>query len=110
MSDRLTIPAEIYPGSGCAITFHGDAPDQIVSWQLVSFNPETLVEAASMGFLKWRTTYTGKHKKSVNYYFAPDGTQIVRYNTGRVYNTGVKYNGDAGLGGNVDKVKVTYAV
>jgi hypothetical protein len=49
----------------------GDAVDQAVYWELVSYDPETESEGVAMGSLLYEKTVTDGAKLCKNFYFAP---------------------------------------
>jgi hypothetical protein len=88
MSLQLSAAKQPTIGGGTALTALGDAVDQAVYWELVSYDPGTDTEGPAMGSLLFERTKTDGAMCSKNYYFAP---------------------ADPALTGRVDRIKATVA-
>jgi hypothetical protein len=88
MAVELFMQSQPRIGGGGVITAKGDAVDQALYWELVSYDPVTQSEGVPLGSLKYQRTRTDAAKLSANIYFAP---------------------ADPGLAGKIDRVKVKNA-
>ncbi len=68
---QLFISGQPRVGGGTALTAIGDAVNQAVYWELVSYDPDTEEEGVALGSLMFARTITDAAKRSKNYYFAP---------------------------------------
>jgi hypothetical protein len=88
MAVKLSMQTQPRIGAGGVVTAIGDAVDQALYWELVSYDPATGLEGVAMGSLKYQRTRTDAAKLSANIYYAPT---------------------DNSLAGKTDRVKVKYA-
>lgn len=85
---KLLAPFNPRIGGGGVITALADYPDQALYWEVVSYDPETELEGAPLGSLKWDHTRANQAALSVNIYLAPT---------------------DPGDAGKIDRIKVKWA-
>jgi hypothetical protein len=85
--------AYIFPDGSLAITVLGDSVGQAIYWYVVSHDPTGgQPDGTPKGRLKWSTTFTGKDKRSVNYYISPPlGVNVIRYGAKRLFGDGLGY-------------------
>lgn len=87
MTVKLSIPNQPCIGGGGVITAIGEAIDQALYWELVSFDPDSGLEGPPLGSLKYPRTRTDAARLTANIYYAPK---------------------DHALAGKIDRVKVKY--
>jgi hypothetical protein len=87
MAIELFVQTRPRIGGGGVITAKGDAIDQALYWELVSYDPVTQSEEVPLGSLKFQRTRTDAARLSANIYYAPS---------------------DNNLAGKIDRVKVKY--
>jgi hypothetical protein len=87
MTVKISMPTQPCIGGGGVVTAIGEAVDQALYWELVSYDPDTGLEGLPRGSLKYQRTRTDAAKLSTNIYYAP---------------------ADPGLAGKIDRVKVKY--
>jgi hypothetical protein len=71
MSLQLSVTSQPQIGGGTALNVIGDAVNQAVYWELVSYDPETETEGPAMGSLLYEKTITDSAMHSKNYYLSP---------------------------------------